>query len=203
MKHINISCKRLTRSATVALVGQVIDHMTNNPHFPEPAVPLAELRAELDRLNHLIARATDGSRQDRLDRDEQETRLKTLLQKQCMYVILVSDGNASVQHSSGFPASKVPGEAPMPGTPQKVKASFTGKKGQIDVSWKSEAGAKFYRVQMTTDQRGPNNWTEIISTRRSFSFHGLQSAITYYFRIIAVGSAGTSEPSEVVFMVAA
>ena len=91
----------------------------------------------------------------------------------------------------------------MPGTPQNVKAVFTGKKGRIDVSWKAEAGAKFYRVQMSTDQRGTNNWTEIISTRSSFSFHGLQSAITCYFRIIAVGSACTSEPSAVVFMVAA
>ena len=203
MKHINLSCNKLSPAGTATLVGQVIDRMTNNPHFAEPAVPLAEMRAALDRLNQLIAAATDGSRQDRMVRDEQVNALQAMLQKQGLYVMMVSDGDGTVQQSSGFPASKVPGEAPMPGTPQNVKAAFTGKKGQIDVLWKTEAGAKFYRVQMTTDQRGGNNWTEVISTRRSFSFHGLQSAITYYFRIIAVGSAGTSEPSEVVFMVAA
>lgn len=203
MKHINLSCSELSPAGVAAMGDQVIARMTNNPHFPAPAVPLAEMRLAVDRLNQLIAAVPDGSRQDRLDRDDHVKRVKTMLQKQGMYVVMVSEGNATVQQNSGFPASKVPGEAPMPGIPQNVKAAFTGKKGQIDVSWKAEAGAKFYRVQMTTDQRGGNNWTEVISTRRSFSFHGLQSAITYYFRIIAVGSAGTSEPSEVVFMVAA
>ncbi len=203
MKHINLPSNKYTPTTLATLLSNVIAKMTNNQHFVNPVITMAALQAAHVKLLQLIEAATFGTRQDRMQRDEHVKTVKGMLTLQGTYVVLQSNGDAAIQESSGYPLSKTPGTAPEPQMPQNVKAIYTGRKGQIDVNWKADAGAKFYRLQLTTDQRSEGNWTEVITTRRSHSFVGLQSAITYYFRIIAVGTNSTSEPSAVVFMLAA
>jgi len=79
-----------------------------------------------------------------------------------------------------------------------VLISATGSATFIELAWSDVDGELGYRVERSSD--GTSGWTGIGTTGQdltSFSDTGLASATVYYYRVVAVTSAGESPPSTV------
>lgn len=67
-----------------------------------------------------------------------------------------------------------------------LKAS-SSKKGTATLSWKSASGAKYYKVQQSTDGK---TWTTVKSTdKTSMTINSLKSSKTYKFRVCSLDSS--------------
>ena len=89
-----------------------------------------------------------------------------------------------------------------PGPPTGLTVTANGQM-QIDLSWTApsdDGGASItgYRIEVSTDG---SNWTELVadtgSTGTSYSHTGLTAGITRHYRVSAINSAGTGDPSNV------
>ena len=88
------------------------------------------------------------------------------------------------------------------GKPMGLTATANGQTG-IDLSWSvpsDDGGATVtgYRIEVSTDN---SNWSDLVantrSTATSYSHTGLEADSTRYYRVSAINSAGTGEPSNV------
>jgi hypothetical protein len=80
-----------------------------------------------------------------------------------------------------------------------VLTSATGSATSIDLEWSDVDGELGYRIERSPD--GTSGWTETGTTGldvTSYTDAGLASATTYYYRVVALTSAGESPPSTVV-----
>lgn len=65
---------------------------------------------------------------------------------------------------------------------------------EIDLTWDTVTGATSYTLERSPD--GSTGWSTVYTgSTASFNDTGLTTATTYYYRVSATGSAGTSSPS--------
>jgi hypothetical protein len=85
-----------------------------------------------------------------------------------------------------------------------VKPIFTGITGTIDLKWKRSKNANAFLVMMSTDPADVSSWTEaaVVATNKA-TVSGLTSGTRYYFQIIALGTGGPSEGSDLDSQIAA
>jgi len=204
MRKLSLPLSRLNVSALASLLSNVIAKMSGNSNFPSPPVTMVVLQAALDKLHKLMDNARQGSRQDKMLRDDQVVVVQQLLQQQANYVEGIALGDLPILESSGFAIAKLPTPLGIPNAPRNVVAIYTGKRGQIDLRFNGSRGAKFYTVLCSTDPGNTTSWTTLANTTRNrYSAIDLLSNITHYFRIVAIGAAGESVASDTVFCVAA
>ncbi len=86
----------------------VISHMTANPNYPNPDIPLATLQLAVDNFELAILAAEDGSRTAISARNDSETAVTLLFKNTVGYVNRVSNGNITKILSSGFTPSSQP-----------------------------------------------------------------------------------------------
>ncbi len=202
MKKINLSLSRLSPVALMALLSNVITKMTGNSNFATPAVAMATLQAALDLLATLIDNAVNGSRQARMLRDDQVLVVRDLLRKQGNYVVLQSNGDTTIQESSGFPMAKTPMPVGVPNTPRVIETTFTGIIGNVEIYWSGSHGAAFYNLWYTSTPGDAASWKLLKASTRNRHSANLPSG-TYHFRVSAVGAAGESAMSDVAVGIAA
>ena len=81
-----------------------------------------------------------------------------------------------------------------PATPTGVKAS--GGDGMITISWTPSTGAKTYTVQRALSASGPYSSLPIVTSPTvALADAGLNNGTTYYYRVAATGSGGSSSYS--------
>jgi hypothetical protein len=90
--------------------------------------------------------------------------------------------------------------APVPvgplSAPHNLSATFGDMPGSSDLNWDPVRGAASYIVECAISPTGP--WTRTYEgTKSSCTASGLTSGQLYYFRVIAVGTAGHSAPSDI------
>ena len=187
--------------ALFALLSNVITQMTGNLNFTTPVVPLLTLEAARDLLASLIDKARHGSRQDKLQRDDQVKVVRELLRKQANYVTMVADGDATILESSGFDLAKVPSPVEKVGQPANVVAFPTNFANEVEIRHKGVHGAHIYKVfQSNVDPAtGAAEWKLVLeSTRIRNVITGLESYKPYWFCVSAVGVNGEGLKSDVV-----
>jgi hypothetical protein len=80
--------------------------MTGNPHFPNPPVDLAALKAAIDSFSALIAQALDGSKKVIAEKHKQREAVVKMIRLLGRYVEITSNGDMAAFQTSGFvPAS--------------------------------------------------------------------------------------------------
>lgn len=196
--NIKLSLDRMRPVDLEALSLNVVANMTGNPNFATPAVPLADLATEADKLEELIQQATNGSRQSKLLRDDQVAVVQAMLRAQADYVRSVCGGDRTKLESSGFELARSPEPIGIPGVPQRVEARFTSLKGEVKLRWSSVHGARGYQV-WTTDQDPATGgkWQPIgYTTRVSHLITDLESYKAYFFCVSAIGAAGEGAQSD-------
>ena len=83
-------------------------------------------------------------------------------------------------------------------------ATFTGKRGEIKLRFRKVKNAKSYIILMTTTPEDENSYRQVtVSTRTTVMINNLDRGKEYFFKVIALGSAGEGAASDVAAMIAA
>ena len=93
--------------------------------------------------------------------------------------------------------------ATQPGAPTRLSATASGRT-EINLSWTAppdDGGAAImgYQIELSTD--AGSNWSDLVAntgaTSTTYTHTGLLPATTYHYRISAINSAGTGNPSNI------
>lgn len=175
------------------------ERMQGNLAFPDPVPALADITTARTALEDAITAAMDGGRTATAIRRARAKELELLLGQLAGYVSSIAEGNTLAILSSGFEVRRTAspvGELPAP---VGLEASISAFAGRVDLRWKPVKHAVAYQVfKNGMDPADATAWQLAgISTRSSFRITGLAPASTTWFRVCAVGTAGTGPMSEV------
>lgn len=185
--------------AVLALGSAVIIALTGNTHIPSPQPGLVQLQAAYDAFNLSNGKAKYGSRNDRAQKNTDKAALITLLREECDYINLLAQGDIVILSTCGFPLSK-DRQPKVLGTPEaKVEQAGSGK---LVLSTPAVTGAVSYKHQYTSDANAAA-WTEISTSRATYTIEGLTPGTVYHLKIVAIGTKDQVTVSDVVTKMAA
>ena len=169
----------------------------NNTAFPNPPVPLATFRQDLDNFSELIVDAQDGGKKSVSAKNKQRAeviRVYTLLGH---YVEATCNGDLATFNSSGFTAASTTKTAPQPLAPAQFSSIDRGpNSGQAVVKVESQTGGLAYDVQYALEGSGGTlgPWTKMtLTSPKKATISGLTPAGTYQFQIRALGKLGYTD----------
>jgi hypothetical protein len=97
-----------------------------------------------------------------------------------------------------MPVSKTREKQPAPEQVRDFIAEFTGIPQSILLRWKRPQYANQFRVYMTLTPENDASWELIDTVRvRKLMVQNLASGKRFYFKVVAVGTAGVSPDSEI------
>lgn len=199
--NIRLSLFRLFPVQLLALLDNVIAKLTDNPHYPDLPIDLAELTALRDELKAAIEAATAGRLVDKKIRDQKVAEVRDALRVTADYVRAEANGDAVILATSGFELAKQPEPINGVGVPGKVVATATDVAGEVLIRWGKVTGAIMFRLdQAESDPTvGNTTWKTIGQVgRQSFVAEGLESYKAYWFRVTALGTESEGLPSDAV-----
>jgi hypothetical protein len=177
--------------ALIPYAQSVVAAMTNNPHFPTPLPPLADVSAAIAALQSAETAALSRLKGTIVVRNDKKTALVTLMQELRNFVQKTADADqengAAIIQSSGFPVRKAPARKPR---------TFAAKPGAVSgsvvVTAATAARRASYEWQYSTD--GGKTWIEAAPSLRSkTTISGLPVAVSVQIRYRAVTKAGPSD----------
>ena len=198
MRQARAGITGLSPTDKVAKALLVETKMTGNLSFPTPDPTLAELKTGREALETAITEAAGGDHAKIFARNLSEAALDDLLVRMAMYVSNTSAGDELKILSSGFELRKQPEPIGPLDAPTELEASTGAKPGEIDLRCKPVKGAYYYQVQINaTDPDAEVSWTLLaLTSRASFEATALDPGKHYWFRMCALGAAGTSPFSD-------
>lgn len=199
--NIKVPVYQLTVKLLSIFFANVIDRLKGNPHFPTLPIPIGTLEAKRDAFSAAITAAIAGGLVDRQTRDELAVEVRDDLRILADHVRSVSNGNAAMLGSSGFPMRKTPEPVTEVGTPGNVVARSSYKYGTIVVRWGHAQGVRVFRLERANgDPTLPETtWTSMgLTGRQSMEVSGLEQYKEYFFRVVAIGNTTEGKPSDVV-----
>ena len=198
MSKIKKGLSRLGPTAMVAKARYIEQRMTGNPAFPDPAPSLADVGLAREALEAAITPAVDGGRTARAIRNARKDELKLLLDQLAGYVASRAEGNELAILSSGYEVRQTSAPLPEPTAPVDLRAELSAHPGRVDLTWAAPRGAVTYHVQVNRVSPDDANAWELVgvTTRSRYSVSGLDAAKPSWFRVSAIGTAGTSAWSD-------
>lgn len=172
--------------------------MTGNPNFLTPAPKILDLTAAREVLETAIMEAAGGDHAKVFARQVAEAAMDDLLVRMAMYVSNTSAGDELKILSSGFELRKQPEPIGPLEAPTELEARTGALPGAIDLRCRPVKGAYYYQVEVNaTDPAVEAQWTLLALTPRvSYEATGLDPGKHYWFRMTAMGAAGTSPVSD-------
>ncbi len=170
----------------------VIDHMTGNPDYTDPDIPLATLKLAVDNFALAILAAEDGSHTAISARNDSEIAVTLLFKNTVGYVNRVSNGNLTKILGSGFTPSSQPSprekailaitDGPHSGT-AKGTTQYVNNAGAY--TWET-------RTVSSTGVKGP--WIRIaLTTQSTVIFENLEVAAIFEARVAAITPNGVTD----------
>ncbi len=199
MSRIKSGLSGLSALELIAKAQHIVTQMTGNPTFAAPIPALASVTTAANELSTAIDDAETGDHLEVLIKDAKYTALANLLRQLALYVGNVANGNTLIIESSGFEVASPPSPVGSLPAAQNVQAKNTGFPGMVKVTWDAVPKARGYIAEMTTtDPNSPATvWAEKgHPTSARIEVDGLTPGQNYWFRVIAIGSAGLGEPSD-------
>ena len=196
---LNLGLARITPSTLLVKVRNMVSKLTGNPAFPTPTPPLVDVTAAADELEAaIIAHEANPGPSEVLQRSIAFQQMKGLYIDLGGYVQAASNGDIDLIKSAGGVVRRSPspiGELPAP---KKVTAVSTPFPGRIDISWGGVRGRGMYEPEICEgDPNVEANWSVLfLTTKNRHSITGLKSDTVYYFRVKAIGTAGSSPMSD-------
>lgn len=183
----------------LALGNAVHTALTGNTYFTAPQPTLADLKTAIDVYTASLAKAKNGSRADKEQKNLDKQGLISLLRDESDYVNMIAKGDVLTLLTTGFNLSK-DRQPKVLGTPDaKVEA---GENGALILSTPSVNGALTYKHKYKADSNAAT-WIEISSTRATCKLEGLTPGTVYIMQIDAIGSRNQVTSSNVVTKMAA
>lgn len=171
----------------------IVDSLTNNPSFPTPPVPPAELGTLTTSFHNAVLAALQGGVQLTAAKNAAREALLNALRKEAAYIQTLASHSLDMLLSSGFLANSTnhaqsPLEAPTVRSVENVASM------KLLLRLTPITNAKSYQVQTNTNGNGIWQDAGIYTQARHIVLENLTSGTTYSIRARAIGgSSGSSE----------
>jgi hypothetical protein len=191
----------LTETERVAVVQDVVTHLTGNPAFTTPNPALAGVQTRITTATAKIAAsiaATTGARNAILEKRAAVLAVENDYKLLGTYVDNVAAGDEAKITSAGFEVRPLPSPLGVPTAPLAVLATAGEFPGQLLVDWEAASGSvAIYEIQTTLDPMTEASWVARgTSTKTSVSIVDLPSGEHVWVRVRATGSAGPGPYSD-------
>lgn len=202
MAQITLKLSRIPIVQKIDFARSIVTLMTGNPDYLTPDPPLTDLTNaadETDTANQEVLQARAVSKQKTAILHEKDEALNNLIRKMANYVVNKSDGNEAKIEGAGFQVKAGTGPVGELPPPEDFSITYGDEAGELDLHWDGVDGASGYTVQKNeTDPVNESAWTDIDNpTKSKYTIKGLTSGNRYWFRVLALGSAGRGAPSGV------
>jgi hypothetical protein len=202
METIILELNKMTIAEKISFVRNIVTMMTGNADYLTPDPPLADLTTvadETDTANKDAIQVRAESKQKTAIKNEKEDALDKIIRKEANYVENKSDGNEAKIEGAGFRTKSegAPvGELPPP---EDFSITYGDEAGELNMHWDGTIGASGYVVQKNeTDPVEESAWNDVDNpTKTKYTVKDLKSGNRYWFRVLAVGTAGRGAPSGV------
>ena len=181
----------------------ILAAMEGNPNYPSPNPALPVVRAAGDAFSDAQAAAADGGRTLTASKNDRRAELVLRLRQLANYVAVACQGDLTVLISAGFPIHK-PQRQPIGvlTTPGGLTVTFGARTGELDAAAAPVPGAAIYNWRVST-AAAPNVVVQTAqTTAASNTFTNLTPGVVYKFAANAVGTAGPSNWSNPVGLMA-
>jgi hypothetical protein len=185
----DFSTNRYTDPELSGFAAHIVELMNGNTHFPTPNPLLTTITGANTDFIEAINKATGGSKEDTVIKNNCRKVVETLLKHEADYVQTTSDGDEAIILSSGFDVNKKPGVVgPLPkATGLELKPGDN--KGTMQAECNVVPNASFYEFEYTEAPMVPNCiWIVKTSTKHKILIEGLTSGKQYVFRVAGAGS---------------
>jgi hypothetical protein len=166
--------------------------LTDNPNYPNPQVPLADAKAVVDDFEAAYVAARDGGHTAVSNMHDKEAAADAVFRTLASYVVNIADGDETKILSSGFHESKQP--------VAQQKATLVINDGSHSGSVKlvakaiDKTGAYIWQYAKDTLPTNESDWLIAANTTQSsYEEDGLTVSATYFFRVAAVTTTGTTD----------
>jgi hypothetical protein len=205
---MNVTCiragvKDLSSGDLIAKALHVEKCLTGNPHFPAPVPDLAALHHANTQLYNALAGAETGAHALVAIRWVRHAELERLLVQLSKYVMATAQGDVNKQMTSGFDLRRAPlriTELTAPARLSLRRPKYPD--GDMLLHWDAVHGARLYQVSMTKVDQATvteDQWTLVhTGTSRRAHVRSLTIDTIHFFRVCAMGTAGTGPYSAVV-----
>ena len=184
--------------AKIELGRAVLKGMGGNANFPSPFPPLPVLAAAVDELEMAYEQRMShgGGTLFTATIREKENAFDGIMRDLERYVNMESHSEEPVIRSAGMDVRKARSKPEVP----PAASSFSAKPGQhggtIDLRWKRPTQAISLLVFMTDEIENSASWKLVGQTTNvRFTVTGLVPLKKYWFKVVAVGTAGTGPAS--------
>lgn len=200
MAKIKLGLNRLSIPEKIGLADTVITAMTGNANFPNANPSMADLQTKRNASDNK-SKDYDSKKQalDLLltERNNAVAELETALTSEAGYVESTSGGDDAKIQSAGMDIRAQAAPVGPPAQPQNLSATAGDNDGEVDMQWDSARGAKTYEIQTSPDPITATSWQHRSTvTKSSATIGGLPSGTRCWFRVRAVGSAGSGPWSD-------
>ena len=196
---VKLGLERLTPTDLVEKGRNLVAKCTGNPNVTPPGTFLTDMTAGLDALEAAnIAVRDNGGRVDTLTRNERVKDVQEFIRQLAGYVQAECGDDQEKIASTGFTTRRVPSPIGILDAPGNVRAEAGELPGTINIRWDAVYGRLLYRVFMTSgDPNDEATWEELLMTSKNYhTVQGLESFKSYYFRLLAIGTAGEGKMSD-------
>ena len=198
MAQVELELDDLSAPELIATGNRLISGLAGNPHFPDPKLPLDELKRKLGKLQE----AQEAYRKQRLQINEMKVDLYALMREvkdalnvEAAYVQEASDGDAKSIISAHLATERSWHFWPFGSLPQvaELSPSIGEQPGEID----RVHAADGYEVQYATDITGDGPWKPCaVATESRITVKDLDPHCRYWFRVRAIGEKGKGDWSD-------
>ncbi len=198
MKKVKLGLYKLSTLGLISLATRIFTYMTSNLNFLTPPSLLTLQTLTLDLENSYTEAAATHSKQAYAQVRTNVQALRAFLVVMADYINMIAQGNETIILSAGVDVTKNRVNAPVPAMVTNVVATFTNNPNTIIVSWKLSVYARTYDLFVTTNPY-TGTWTLVETTaKKEVLAANLTAGTRYYFKVVAIGTAGASTPSAVV-----
>ncbi len=198
--YVNLGLSGISPERLLASMRIMVKEMTANPDFPNPMPALASCTAAADELAAAInAYLLNSGPRELSDRNQAFRTAKALTTDLGSYVQAASNGELAKIQSAGCQVRRPNTPIGQLAAPPNAKAATTLYPGRIVVSWGAVKGRSGYNLFICIgDPAVETNWRLLdFTTKTRYVADGLKSNDMFYFRVVAVGTAGPSPASDI------
>ena len=181
----------------------IITAMTGNPGYPTAAPPLVDVAAASQVFSTAVSNAVDGGVTLTAIKNEKRAVLVALLRQLASYVQVTANGDLAVLLSSGFPTQKTQRQpiGVLP-APSNLTVTFGARSGELKAAAWPVPGAAIYNWQLSTAAAPSMVLQSVQTTAAHNTFGDLTPGVVYNIMVNVVGSAGPSDWSDPVPLIA-
>lgn len=185
----DFSSGRYSDSELSIKASNVVEQMTENPHFPTPNPSLETITEVQGAYTDALKKAETGGKKETAFKNECRENLEMVLKLETDYVQQASEGNETIILSSGFDVNRKPSMVGPLAKATGLTIKTGENKGSIQISCNIVEHASFYEFEYTDVPATPASiWLKKTSTKHKLLIDGLTSGKQYVFRVAGAGS---------------